>query len=35
MKGEIPEKVSLIEWLWSQICMECPHDQFVDIDHLD
>ena len=22
----------LIEWPWSQVCMECPHGQFVDLD---
>ena len=23
--------VRLIEWPWSQICMECPYGQFVEI----
>ena len=28
----IPEKVSLIEWPWSQDCMDCPKGKFVDIE---
>ncbi len=24
-------KVSLVEWPWSQTCLDCPHGQFIDI----
>jgi|TARA_Y100000031_G_C8221309_1_gene386087 hypothetical protein len=27
----LSKEVRLIIWPWSQICIECPHGQFVDI----